>query len=72
MILVVGMARSGLAAARLLKSRGEDVFVSDAGSPKATAELDSLGIPWESGKHTTERFLSAAEIVVSPGVPSDR
>ena len=71
MILVVGMARSGLAAARLLKSRGEDVFVSDAGSPRTTAELDSLGIPWESGKHTTARFLSAAEIVVSPGVPSD-
>jgi len=70
MIVVVGMARSGLAAARLLKSRGEDVFVSDAGSPKTTAELDSLGIPWEAGKHTTERFLSADEIVVSPGVPS--
>lgn len=71
MIVVVGMARSGLAAARLLRSRGEDVFVSDAGSPKATAELDALGIPWESGKHTTDRFLAADEIVVSPGVPSD-
>jgi UDP-N-acetylmuramoylalanine--D-glutamate ligase len=71
MILVVGMARSGLAAARLLKSRGEDVFVSDAGSPTTTADLDSLGIPWESGKHTTERFLAADEIVISPGVPSD-
>jgi len=71
MIVVVGMARSGLAAARLLQSRGEDVFVSDAGSPKSTAELDALGIPWESGKHTVERFLAADEIVVSPGVPSD-
>ena len=71
MILVVGMARSGLAAARLLQSRGEDVFVSDAGSPKTTAELDSCGIPWECGTHTMERFLAADEIVVSPGVPSD-
>jgi UDP-N-acetylmuramoylalanine--D-glutamate ligase len=71
MILVVGMARSGLAAARLLKSRGEDVFVSDAGRPGITAELDSLGIAWETGKHTTDRFLTADEIVVSPGVASD-
>jgi len=71
MIVVVGMARSGLAAARLLQSRGEDVFVSDAGSPKTASELDSLGIPWESGKHTTDRFLAADEIVVSPGVPSE-
>jgi UDP-N-acetylmuramoylalanine--D-glutamate ligase len=71
MILVVGMARSGLAAARLLRSRGKDVFVTDAGSPKTTAELDALGIPWEKGGHTVNRFLTADEIVVSPGVPSD-
>jgi UDP-N-acetylmuramoylalanine--D-glutamate ligase len=71
MIVVVGMARSGLAAARLLQSRGETVFVSDAGSPNTAADLDSLGIPWESGKHTVERFLAADEIVVSPGVPLD-
>ena len=69
MILVVGMARSGLAAARLLQSRGEDVFVSEGGSPKTTEQLDVLGIPWEAGKHSVERFLSADEIVVSPGVP---
>jgi UDP-N-acetylmuramoylalanine--D-glutamate ligase len=71
MILVVGMARSGIAAARLLRSRGEEVFVSDAGVPRTTAELDELGIPWESGKHTMEQFVSADEIVVSPGVPGD-
>lgn len=71
MILVVGMARSGLAAARLLQSRGEDVFVSDAGSPKTAAELDALGIPRETGKHTLDRFLAADEIVVSPGVPAE-
>jgi hypothetical protein len=37
------------------------VFVSDAGLPKTTAELDALGIPWEAGKHTVERFLAADE-----------
>lgn len=71
MKVVVGMARSGIAAARLLQRRGESVFVTDAGKPQAAAELDALGIPWEAGKHTTNRFLKADEIVVSPGVPLD-
>jgi len=69
MKVVVGMARSGVAAARLLHSRGESVFVTDSGKPHASAELDALGIPWEAGKHTADRFLKADEIVVSPGVP---
>ena len=69
MILVVGMARSGVAAAKLLKSRGASVFVSDSGKSGSSTELDALGIPWEAGKHTTEHFLQADEIVVSPGVP---
>ena len=63
------MARSGVAAARLLHSRGESVFVTDSGKPRASAELDALGIPWEGGKHTVAKFLQADEIVVSPGVP---
>jgi UDP-N-acetylmuramoylalanine--D-glutamate ligase len=69
MRVVVGMARSGVAAARLLHSRGESVFVTDSGKPQASAQLDELGIPWEGGKHTVARFLQADEIVVSPGVP---
>jgi UDP-N-acetylmuramoylalanine--D-glutamate ligase len=69
MKVVVGMARSGVAAARLLQSRGESVFVTDSGKPQASAELDALGIPWEAGQHTVARLLQADEIVVSPGVP---
>jgi len=71
MKVVVGMARSGVAAARLLHRRGESVFVTDSGKPQTSAELDALGIPWEAGQHTAERFLQADEIVVSPGVPLD-
>ena len=63
------MARSGVAAARLLHSRGESVFVTDSGKPRASAELDALGIPWEGGQHTVAKFLQADEIVASPGVP---
>ena len=58
-----------LAAARLLKSRGKSVFVTDSGKPVGSGELDAFGIPWEAGQHTVEHFLQADEIVVSPGVP---
>lgn len=71
MILVVGMARSGVAAARLLKSRGKDVFVTDSGNPQGAEELRGAGIGVETGGHTAELFLTAEEIVVSPGVPPD-
>jgi UDP-N-acetylmuramoylalanine--D-glutamate ligase len=69
MTLVVGMARSGVAAARLLQSRGESVFVTDSGKGSTSSELDAAGIPWEAGTHTLSKFVSADEIVVSPGVP---
>jgi UDP-N-acetylmuramoylalanine--D-glutamate ligase len=69
MVLIVGMARSGVAAARLLQSRGKSVFATDSGAAPLRSELDSLGIPYEAGGHTASRFLEAEEIVMSPGVP---
>jgi len=63
------MARSGVAAARLLKSRGGDVFVTDSGTPEGAEALRASGIGAETGGHTPQLFLSAAEIVLSPGVP---
>src|SRR6185295_5880168 len=71
MVLIVGMARSGVAAARLLHSRGLSVFATDSGDAPLRSELDRLGIPYETGGHSPERFLQAEEIVVSPGVPLD-
>ena len=69
MVLIVGMARSGVAAAKLLQSRGKSVFATDSGAAPLRSELDSLGIPYEAGGHTASRFLEAEEIVMSPGVP---
>ena len=69
MVLIVGMARSGVAAARLLHERGQSVFVTDSGDAPLRSELDSLGIPYETGGHPPARFLEAEEIVMSPGVP---
>ena len=73
-VSVLGMARSGLAAVRLLLKHGADVFVSDSGSAgnlqEAVADLKSMGIKYEIGQHT-DRILDADMVVVSPGVPSD-
>jgi UDP-N-acetylmuramoylalanine--D-glutamate ligase len=71
MVLVVGMARSGIAAALLLQRRGYRVFVSDCGQPSSVEDLKAAEIPYEIGQHTPRMFISAEEIVVSPGVPLD-
>ncbi len=74
-ILVVGMGRSGLAAARFLRLRGAQVTISDARSAAALAnEIPALveaGIMVEAGGHGLLTFRRQDLIVVSPGVPLD-
>jgi UDP-N-acetylmuramoylalanine--D-glutamate ligase len=67
---VVGAARSGLAAARLLHTHGADVFVTDSSAlpSEVRSELDELGIDYEFGGHTATGF-DADFLVTSPGVP---
>ena len=71
---VIGGARSGLAVASLLRSRGAEVFVSEQAAAERSAELrsvlDRLGVACEFGGHTA-RATEADVIVVSPGVSSD-
>jgi UDP-N-acetylmuramoylalanine--D-glutamate ligase len=73
-VTVLGAARSGLAAARLLKSQGAHVFVSDKESAEklkvALPGLQSAGIPFEVGGHT-DRVYDCSLMVISPGVPSN-
>jgi UDP-N-acetylmuramoylalanine--D-glutamate ligase len=73
-VLVVGLGKSGLAAARFLKSHGARVTVSDSRPATLIAELPSLldeGIMVESGSHGLLTFRRQDLIVVSPGVPMD-
>jgi UDP-N-acetylmuramoylalanine--D-glutamate ligase len=73
-VLVVGLGKSGLAAARFLKRRGARVTVSDARPGTLIAELPVLleeGIMVEAGSHGLLTFRRQDLIVVSPGVPSD-
>ncbi len=72
-VSILGAARSGIAAAKLLKSQGASVFVSDK-KPKEEAVqeirmLENLGVQFEFGAHS-DRIFDADFIVVSPGVPS--
>jgi UDP-N-acetylmuramoylalanine--D-glutamate ligase len=71
-ILVVGLARSGAAAAEFLAARGARVTVNDAkpeSELKDAAALRAKGIDVVAGSHPAELFENADLIVVSPGVP---
>lgn len=74
-VLVVGLARTGVATARFLAARGARVRVSEAQPPEALhaarETLTGLGVRWETGGHTAPFFLDADLIVVSPGVPME-
>lgn len=72
-VLVVGLARSGMAAARFLAARGAVVTANDmrgnAELAAERAELEGLGAKVVTGGHPAGLFRGAAIVVVSPGVP---
>jgi len=70
-ITVVGAARSGLAAAKLLARRGALVFLTerDPLDVAISEDLSTKGIRYEFGGHTS-RALNADFLVLSPGVPT--
>jgi UDP-N-acetylmuramoylalanine--D-glutamate ligase len=74
-VLIVGLARSGLAAAAFFRLQGAVVTVTDLRpAPEFSAQLPSLlaqEIGMELGVHREESFLNQELIVVSPGVPWD-
>lgn len=71
-IVVVGAAKSGLAAALLLSEMGANVFLSDAGtiSDHFKSQLRALNVHFEENGHT-DRAFRAEFAVVSPGVPDE-
>jgi len=71
-VLVVGLARTGIATAKFLKAKGSFVTATEA-KPReemreAVEELGGMNIATEWGGHQTETFLKQDMIVVSPGV----
>src|ERR1700744_4708704 len=74
-VLVVGLGKSGLAAALFLRHKGAQVPVSAVPSAESLAkEIPALleeGIMVEAGGHGLLTFRRQDLIVVSPGVPLD-
>ena len=72
-IAIIGLARSGRAAAMLLKKHGYNVYASDVASSPDTGrcaeELRAQGIAVDVGRHDLDRLERASLVVASPGVP---
>jgi len=74
-IAVVGLGRSGVSAARLLRARGLAVYASDTGTTDAhqrwASAARAAGADVMLGGHDLPRIGAAAAVVVAPGVPPD-
>ncbi len=70
-LVILGAGESGTGCAILALKQGFSVFVSDSGTikEKYAAELESLDVSFEQGKHTESMILDADEIIKSPGIP---
>jgi UDP-N-acetylmuramoylalanine--D-glutamate ligase len=72
-VVVVGAARSGIAAAELLTRRGAQVTLTEQHAAVPAAEpLGAIGVVLEMGGHRAATFEAADLVVVSPGVPLDQ
>jgi len=74
-VLVVGLARSGLACANLLYDLGSQVSITDNKDCNTTrlniAKLKSKEIKFELGKHSPEFIKDCDLLVISPGVANN-
>ena len=74
-VFVLGMARSGYEAAKLLAGKGYDVIVNDGNTEQneeQMKELQSLGIKIVLGSHPEDLFDNTFEMLVkNPGISND-
>src|SRR5438552_15268133 len=75
-VAIIGLGKSGVAAARLLARDGVRVYASDASDhPYAGHAAEALkSVPWvevDVGRHDLSKIRQAVGVVVSPGVPPD-
>jgi UDP-N-acetylmuramoylalanine--D-glutamate ligase len=69
--LVVGLARSGAAAARLLVERGEEVRGCDTGRPEEAESLAGTGVEVTLEDDGTGLLEAVRTVIKSPGVADD-
>src|SRR5512138_3373013 len=74
-VLIVGLARTGVATARYLAGQGARVTVTDLRVEEQLQEqisaLAGLPIRYVLGRHDETDFAAADLVVVSPGVPQE-
>jgi UDP-N-acetylmuramoylalanine--D-glutamate ligase len=74
-VLVVGLARTGVATSLFCAARGANVTATDARTEKAIgdvlSQLRTAGVHLELGGHREETVLEQDLIIPSPGVPAD-
>ncbi len=68
--LVVGLARSGVAAAYVLRGLGEEVIGLDTGNPEI-GRLRDVGVEVHLGVSGTDLVTRVRAVIKSPGVPQD-
>ena len=70
-VVIVGLGRSGISAARLCLAQGARVVGTDrARQDQLSQELRGLKIELRLGGHEDVDFAAADLVVISPGVPS--
>ncbi|MFZ5894364.1 MAG: UDP-N-acetylmuramoyl-L-alanine--D-glutamate ligase [Myxococcota bacterium] len=70
-VIVVGLGKSGISAAKLCLARGAQVVGTDSAPlDKVSPDAKALGIDIVAGGHAGVRFADSDLIVVSPGVPA--
>jgi UDP-N-acetylmuramoylalanine--D-glutamate ligase len=74
-VLVVGLARTGVATALFCAARGAKVTATDARTENvigdALGQLRAAGVQLELGGHREKTFVEQDLIIPSPGVPAD-
>lgn len=71
-VIVVGAARSGIAAATWCAAHGATVVLADRRETlDERAELEAAGVELALGPHRDEMFAGANLVIVSPGVPPE-
>ncbi len=72
-VLILGLSKSGISAAKYLNSKGADCYLSEFKPLKEedkeqVKELESLGIKVETGKHSEEFINESYIAITSPGI----
>ncbi len=74
-VLVVGMARSGVAAAQLLRANGAEVTINDSTTEEQLGNtlevLRGLKLEWKLGCPADSLLEGQEVLVISPGIPVD-